>query len=272
MHVPRMYLACTTHVPGLRLACTSHVPGLYLALGGFAPLFCFLLSAFSFCLLVALGGFARHSALRIPHSALGSPRNSEPRRHRQSAPRRRAPFAFLLLPACSPCATFGYRPRTCQSQALLQNATLLPPLLSPKQKLSLGCKTSSLSLLPPRIPPREPKLSSRNWPRFIRPSRATSLNSIRAIIRKKPPRKANSRWPWPNPPDVTARGKGDYSLVLPGYCRSISLWKVPPAFLHHTACENLGGLSRFFWPSSLDARRSTLASHSFFACLVYFVV
>jgi len=54
---------------------------------------------------------------------------------------------------------------------------------------------------------------SRSLPRSIRPSRATSLNSIQATTRKKPSRKANSQWPWPNPPGATACGKGDYRLL-----------------------------------------------------------
>ena len=36
-----------------------------------------------------------------------------------------------------------------------------------------------------------------------------SLNSIRAIIRKRPSRKPNSPWPWPNRPGITAQAKAD---------------------------------------------------------------
>jgi len=49
----------------------------------------------------------------------------------------------------------------------------------------------------------------RSSPLFIRPSRATSLNWIRAITLKKPSREPSSPWPWPNRPDATACGKAD---------------------------------------------------------------
>src|ERR1035437_5184731 len=58
--VPRMYHACITHVPGLHLPIPTQLPGLHLACTSHVPGFrrlcpAFLLSAFCFCLVVALG-------------------------------------------------------------------------------------------------------------------------------------------------------------------------------------------------------------------------
>jgi hypothetical protein len=69
-----------------------------------------------------------------------------------------------------------------------------------------------------------PRHPSRSLPRFIRPSRATSLNSIRVIIRKRPSRKANSQWPWLRNLRVTGFGKTGYWLRTAAFCHWIN-WR-----------------------------------------------